>query len=51
MIQEGLISMCLWGKWIRKIRRVRTPADMDREQPNSKKILSFRCEDDLATIQ
>jgi len=47
MIQEGLISMCLWGKRIRMTMKPRTSADTDRNQANSKKILLFLSEDNL----
>jgi hypothetical protein len=32
MIQEGLISMCLWGKRVRIMKKARISADMDGER-------------------
>jgi len=48
---KGLIGMCLWGKRVLTIMKARTSADMDRNQANSKKILLFLSEDNLATTQ
>jgi len=45
MIQEGLVSVCLWGKRVRIIRKARTYEDMDGYQANSKKILPSPSED------